>query len=50
MVTEASSQVYGMDARDGYIKARIKSREMTPSFKSKQHFRSNRVRLGLNYF
>jgi len=38
MVTEASSQVYGMDARDGYIKARIKSREMTPSFKSKQHF------------
>jgi len=39
MVTEASSQVYGMDATDGYIKARIKSREMTPnSFKSKQHF------------
>ena len=38
MVTEASCQVYGMDARDGFIKARIKSRELTPSFQSKHDF------------
>ena len=38
LVTEASSQVYGEDARDGFIRARIKSREMTPTFQSKKDF------------
>lgn len=38
LVTEASSAVYGEDARDGFIKARIKSRSFMPSFKSKQDF------------
>lgn len=38
MVTEASSAVYGMDARDGYIRAVVKSREFMPSFETKQEF------------
>lgn len=39
MVTEASKAFYGMDARDGYIRAIIKSRGFKPSLKTKQlHF------------
>jgi len=54
MVTEASSQVYGMDARDGYIKARIKSREDTfvqvkAAFSRVRDCFGNCFRFGLNY-
>lgn len=38
-VSEASKSVYGMDARDGYIRAVIKSRDFMPSFQTKQDFR-----------
>ena len=38
MVTEASNAVYGMDARDGYIRAVVKSRDFMPSFDTKQDF------------
>jgi hypothetical protein len=38
-VSEASKSVYGMDARDGYIRAVIKSRNFMPSFQTKQDFR-----------
>ena len=36
MVTEASQQVYGKDSRNGYIRAKIKSRHLTPAYRSKQ--------------
>jgi len=35
VVTEASSEVFGADARDGFIRAKIKSRSIVPSFRSK---------------
>lgn len=38
-VSEASKSVYGMDARDGYIRAVIKSRDFMPSFQTKKDFR-----------
>ena len=38
MVTEASNAVYGMDARDGYIGAVVKSRDCMPSFDTKHDF------------
>ena len=38
LVTEASSTVYGRDARDGYIRAVVRSRQCMPSFESKQDF------------
>jgi len=38
LVTEASGMVYGADARDGYIRAVVKSRQFMPSFQSKQDF------------
>ena len=39
-VSEASKSVYGMDARNGYIRAvMIKSRGFLPSFQTKQDFR-----------
>ena len=38
MVTEASNAVYGMDSRDGYIRAVVKSRNFMPSFDTKQDF------------
>jgi len=38
MVTEASHSVYGMEARDGFIRAVVKSRSFMPSFRSKQDF------------
>jgi hypothetical protein len=39
MVTEAAS-TYGLDARYGYIRARIKSRDLMPSFETKIIFYS----------
>ena len=36
MVTEASQQVYGKDSRNGYIRAKIESRHLTPAYGSKQ--------------
>ena len=38
-VSKASKSVYGMDARDGYIRAVIKSRDFMLSFQTKQDFR-----------
>jgi hypothetical protein len=38
MVTEASKSVYGFDARDGYIRAVLKSRHFMSTFQSKQDF------------
>ena len=38
MVTEASQQVYGKDSRDGYARAKIKSRHLIPASRSKQDF------------
>ena len=38
MVTEASQQVYDKDSRDGYIRAKIKSRHLIPACRSKQDF------------
>ena len=36
MVTEASSAVYGPEARDGFIRQQIKSRTIVPKFESKK--------------
>jgi hypothetical protein len=38
LVTDASKAVYGFDARDGFIRARIQSRSMMPQFDSKKDF------------
>lgn len=38
MVSEASKAVYGVDARDGYIRTVLKSRHLMPSFTSKQDY------------
>ena len=38
MVKEASQQVYGKDSRNGYIRAKIKSRHLIPAYKSKLDF------------
>lgn len=38
MVTEASNAVCGMDQKDGYITAVVKSRHLMPSFDTKQAF------------
>ncbi len=38
LVTEASGMVYGADARDGYIRAIVKSRQFMPSLQTKQDF------------
>ena len=38
MVTEASNAVCGMDQKDGYITAVVKSRDLMPSFDKKQAF------------
>ena len=34
--TEAAASVVGQDRRDGYVRARIQSREQMPSFKTKK--------------
>ena len=39
MVTEAFQQVYGKDSRDGYIRAKIKSRHFIPAYRSKHDFK-----------
>ena len=39
-VTEAAAAVYGREARDGYIRAVIKSRHIIPSFESKHEFQA----------
>jgi len=41
LVTEASSSVYGAEARDGFIKARLKSRDLLPTFETKSDFLSS---------
>jgi hypothetical protein len=41
LVTEASAAVCGQTARDGFIRARIKSRSMMKTFESKSEFRLN---------
>ena len=38
MVTEAFQQVCGKDSRNGYIRAKIKSRHLIPAYRSKQDF------------
>lgn len=40
VVTESSKAVYGEDARDGFIRARISSRTCLPKFDTKKHFSS----------
>ena len=35
-LTEAAAFVVGQDRRDGYVRARIQSREQMPSFKTKK--------------
>lgn len=41
LVTDASKAVYGFDARDGFIRARINSRNLMPRFDSKQDYCEN---------
>ena len=41
LVTEASSSVYGFEARDGFIHARVKSRNLMHHFDSKQDYAEN---------
>ena len=41
MVTEASGEVYGKEARDGYIRAVLKSRDFMPSFETKRDFNAS---------
>lgn len=43
LVTEASGMVYGADARDGYIRAVLKSRQFMPLYESKQDFSAPKV-------
>lgn len=38
LVTEASIAVFGSEARDGFIKARIESRKILPQFETKKQF------------
>lgn len=38
LVTEASQSVYGEKARDGFIRARIQSRNIMPKFEKKSDF------------
>ena len=38
LVTEASSQVCGIDRRDGLIRQKLKSRQIMKKFHSKHHF------------
>ena len=40
LVTDASKAVYGFDARDGFIRARMQSRSMMPQYDSKKDFSS----------
>ena len=35
-VTTASSKVYGFERRDGYVRAQLKSRSLTPKPNSKK--------------
>ena len=37
LVTEAAADVCGQEARDGYIRIRLHSREEMPKFTSKKH-------------
>ena len=36
-VTEAAAAVVGQDRRDGFVRARLQSREQMPVFKTKKH-------------
>ena len=38
LVTDASKAVYGYDAQDGFIRARISSRTVMPRFDTKKQF------------
>lgn len=38
MMTEAAGSVIGAEARDGYIRQKIRSRKEVPRFDSKQDF------------
>jgi len=38
VVTEAAKAVYGAENRDGYIKAKLKSRKEMPKFNSKKDY------------
>lgn len=40
LVTEASSEVFGMQRRDGLIRSRIASRKIMPKFNTKKQFRT----------
>lgn len=41
LVTEASLKVCGPEARDGFIRSRIASRQALPKFNTKSEFLSN---------
>lgn len=41
LVSDASKSVYGFEARDGFIRARICSRKLMPKFDSKQDYSQN---------
>ncbi len=41
LVTEASSAVYGYESRDGFMRARVKSRSLMHQFDSKQDYTEN---------
>lgn len=41
LVTDASTAVYGFEARDGFIRARVNSRNLMPLFESKKDYCEN---------
>jgi len=38
LVTDASKSVFGYDARDGFIRARVESRRLMPRIETKKKF------------
>ena len=40
-VSDPSKTVYGYDARDGFIRARVKSRSLMPHFDTKHNYAQN---------
>jgi len=38
LVSEASGKVFGQDARDGYVKAKLDSRTQLPEFETKSQY------------
>jgi len=42
-VTEAAAAVCGAERRDGYIRARLESRELMPQFETKVNYRTSQL-------